>query len=63
VIPKTENADPKRATVLSDSDEPKCTKSSTESEEPQRETPNIEKADPLRAKLRSDNDEPICSKS
>lgn len=44
--------------LRSDSDDPNCTKSMTDSEAPSRLMPNSDIADPRRAKLRNDSEAP-----
>jgi hypothetical protein len=59
-IPKTENAQPRRAKLRIDMELPKWTKSTTDRDEPNRPMPKIESAEPHRAKLRIDNVDPKC---
>jgi len=43
----------------SDIDDPTVTKSSTDKEEPRRDSPNTDIEDPILAKLRNDRQEPM----
>jgi hypothetical protein len=56
---------PKRAKLLTESEDPKWAKSNTDREntEPNLAIPNTDTADPTRTKLRSDSDAPMCEKS
>jgi hypothetical protein len=56
-------AEPTRTKLRNDKDEPRVTKSNTESWEPILPMPMREKAEPNRAKLRTDNEAPRCKKS
>lgn len=46
-IPKTENADAKRQTVLSDNEAPKCRKSRTDIDDPRRANDLIDTEEPM----------------
>jgi hypothetical protein len=54
---------PHRLLSRSDRHEPRCTKSSTDSDEPNRATPYIETVDPNLEKDLRDTTDPICMKS
>jgi hypothetical protein len=59
--PKTDTDDETREKLLSDKDEPKLTKSSTDNEnrEPNLAKPRTDTEEASRAKLRNENEEPM----
>jgi hypothetical protein len=54
---------PSREKPLSESEEPRCTKSKTEIDDPRRAIPYTDIALPIRLKLHSEKDDPRCKKS
>jgi DNA polymerase sigma len=62
-MPNKDIVDPRREKPLRESVLPRCTKSKTENEEPNRIFPYTDNAAPRRAKLRKDKAEPTLTKS
>jgi hypothetical protein len=56
---RTATADPSRAKLRIESDEPRCVKSNNDIDDPNVQDPNTEKAEPFRMQLRIDIDDPM----